>query len=202
VCIVTTVGVHSCGGRAHRRLFHGRPRTGRADRVSRAQGERQSRACIPRGHPAVRAPSRASRPSETGDRRQCSPRALPWVGRQLSGSRRYPGPSALTTLLPSGRRRPDPFRGGYHGTWLTPSAGRYRIHPERRLGVGQHLASTGWPDAQITVFCMGFAADGGVPTISDQVSARLQGRVPAAGRSPRSGRPRAGGLGPCRCARR
>ena len=38
------------------------------------------------------------------------------------------GPSALTTPLPSGRRRSDPFRGGYHGTWLTPSARRYRIH--------------------------------------------------------------------------
>ena len=28
----------------------------------------------------------------------------------------------------------DPLRGSYHGTWLTPSAQQYRIHPERRLG--------------------------------------------------------------------
>ena len=36
VCAVTTVGVHSCGGRVTPSAFHGRPRTSRADAVSGA----------------------------------------------------------------------------------------------------------------------------------------------------------------------
>ena len=37
VCTVATVGVHSCDGRATPSVFHGRPRTSRADAVSGAR---------------------------------------------------------------------------------------------------------------------------------------------------------------------
>ena len=87
-CTVAAVG-------AHRRLFHGRPRTGRADRIFpglKVNGG-AGRASPVAARRSARLPG-ASRPDETGDRRQCSLRALPRVGRQLSGSRRYPGPSA------------------------------------------------------------------------------------------------------------
>jgi hypothetical protein len=134
-CTVAAVG-------AHRRLFHGRPRTGQADRIfpglRRASGG-AGHASPVANRQSARLPG-ASRPDEAGDRRQCSPWAQPWVGRQLSGSQRYPGPPASTTPLPSGRRRSDPFRGGYHGTWLTPSARRYRIHPERRVRMADYHA--------------------------------------------------------------
>ena len=133
VCTVAAVG-------AHRRLFHGRPRTGCADHAFRAYGERRSRACIPCGHRRSARLPWASRPYETGDRRQCSPRG-PTPGRppalritKISGLVGINDAVTETTPLPSGRRRSDPFRGGYHGTWLTPSARRYRIHPERRIG--------------------------------------------------------------------
>ena len=57
VCTVTTVGVHSCGGRCAPSAFPRTATDGRAGGVS-GGGERRSRACIPAGRPAVREPSR------------------------------------------------------------------------------------------------------------------------------------------------
>jgi hypothetical protein len=73
VCTVTTVGVHSCGGRCAPSAFHGRPRTA-ALAAFLGGGERRSRACIPAGRPAVREPSRGKGgPDGAGDRRQALP---------------------------------------------------------------------------------------------------------------------------------
>ena len=98
VCTVTTVGVHSCGGRCAPSAFPRTATDGRADHVLDG-GERRSRASIPTGRPAVREPSRdkggrdgaGDRPG-AGDPRQALPATgSPGVGRRLPGPRRYPG---------------------------------------------------------------------------------------------------------------
>jgi len=47
-----------------------------------------------------------------------------------------------------------PLRGSYHGTWLTPSARQYRIHPERRIGADRCLFGCVGKYAQIALFCV------------------------------------------------
>jgi hypothetical protein len=129
VCTVAAVG-------AHRRLFHGRPRTGRADRIFPGLGERRSRACTLCGHPAVRAHSRASRPNETGDRRQCSPRHNPGPAASSPNHEDFQDRRHERRRYQAAAGARTPLHGSYHGTWLTPSARQYRIHPERRFSVG------------------------------------------------------------------
>jgi hypothetical protein len=85
-----TVGVH-------RRLFHGRPRTGRAGGVFRHEVNGGAGRASPCGRPAARAPSR-DKGQPGRDRRPALPATgHPGPAAGLSGSRRYPGPSACQT---------------------------------------------------------------------------------------------------------